>query len=107
MKRVLFDENMPRRLRRDLPDCLVRTVQQEGWAGIQNGELLTRAQETFDVFVTADRRMQFQQTLSGYSIGVVVVVTPRLWYHVLATIAPALRDAIETVQRGRMVEVRV
>lgn len=39
MKRVLFDENMPRKLRRDLLGCVVRTVQEEGWDGLENGDL--------------------------------------------------------------------
>lgn len=107
MKRVLFDENMPRRLRRALPDCIVRTIQEEGWAGLENGALLSQAQSKFDVFVTADRRMEFQQNLSAYGIGIIVIVTPRLWYRVLITIAPALREAIATIQAGQVVHVRV
>ena len=107
MKRVLFDENMPRKLRRDLPSCIVRTVQEEGWAGLENGELLRRAEPTFDVFVTADRRMQFQQSLSDYAIGVVVITTPRLWYRVLVTIAPRLAAAIESVQPHQVMRIAV
>jgi len=107
VKRVLFDENMPRRLRRDLPGCTVRTVQEEGWAGLENGALLGRAQAAFDVFVTADRRMEFQQTLTNYEIGIIVIVTPRLWYRVLVTIVPRLRQAVETTQPGRVVHLRV
>lgn len=107
MKRVLFDENMPRRLRRELPGCTVRTVQDEGWAGLENGTLLRRAEAEFDIFVTADRRMEFQQALSDYVIGIIVIITPRLWYRVLVTIAPALRDAVETTQSGQVVHIRV
>lgn len=107
MKHVLFDENMPRRLRRALPECHVRTVQEEGWAGLENGDLLGQAEAAFDVFVTADRRMEYQQDLSDYAIGIVVIVTPRLWYRVLITIAPALREAIATVQPRQIVHIRV
>jgi hypothetical protein len=56
VKRILLDENLPRKLRRSLPEFTVRTVQEEGWTSFKNGELLTRAQETFDVLLTADRR---------------------------------------------------
>ena len=52
MKQVLFDENMPRKLRRDLPKLVVRTAQAEGWSAFKNGELLSRASEKFDVLVT-------------------------------------------------------
>ncbi len=70
MKRVLFDENL-------LPAFEIRTVQEEGWGSIQNGELLRRAVGRFDVFLTADRRMQYQQKLIAFEIGIVVIVTPR------------------------------
>ena len=105
MKRVLLDENMPRKLRRELPGCVVRTVQEEGWGSFENGALLRRAAANFDVFVTADRRMQFQQTLSGYEIGVVVIVTPRLWYAVLKTVGPELREAVASVRPGEIVHI--
>lgn len=107
MKRVLFDENMPRKLRRHLRDCTVRTVQEEGWAGLENGALLRRAEASFDVFVTADRRMQFQQSLSNYSIGIVVISTPRLWYRVLVTVSAQLEDAIRSVRSREIVRIKV
>jgi hypothetical protein len=51
--------------------------------------------------------MEFQQNLSAYGIGIVVIITPRLWYAVLLTVAPALREAIATIQAGQIVHVRV
>jgi len=59
MRRVLLDENLPRKLRRDLNDFAVRTVQEEDWTSFANGELLDRAQDRFDVLLTADKRLQF------------------------------------------------
>lgn len=64
--RVLLDEQLPRHLARELTGHTVRTVQQEGWAGFKNGELLQRAADGgFDVFLTADQNLQFQQNLAG------------------------------------------
>ena len=72
--RVLLDEQLPRHLARELTGHRVRTVQQEGWAGLKNGELLQRpASGGFDVFVTADQNLQFQQNLVGARLGVVVL----------------------------------
>lgn len=65
MKRVLFDENMPRQLRRELPEFAIRTVQEEGWAGLENGKLLREAVTGFDVLVTADGRMRYQQNTAS------------------------------------------
>lgn len=69
MRRVLFDEDVPRPLRRDLPGFEIQTVVEAGWSGIKNGELLRRAETTFDVFLTADRNLQFQQNTSKLNLG--------------------------------------
>jgi hypothetical protein len=55
VRRVLFDENLPRLLKRELPGFEVRTVVEIGWAGIKNGKLLRLAEAEFEVFVTADQ----------------------------------------------------
>src|SRR5689334_12709486 len=63
--RVLLDEQLPRQLAREFPSHEVRTVQQQGWAGLKNGELLRRAAEAgFEVFVTTDQNLEFQQNLA-------------------------------------------
>jgi len=63
--RVLLDEQLPRHLTREISGHDVRTVQQCGWAGFKNGELLRVAADAgFEVLVTADRNLQFQQNLS-------------------------------------------
>lgn len=73
MKRVLFDEDVPRQLRRDLRAFDIRTVQEKGWSSVKNGELLRRASVEFDVFVTADKNLQYQQNIAKFKIGVVVL----------------------------------
>jgi hypothetical protein len=66
VRRVLFDEDIPRQLRRDLSEFQIRTVQEEGWSSTKNGELLRRSSPLFDVLVTADKRLQHQQNISRY-----------------------------------------
>ena len=107
MRRVLFDENLPHRLRRDLPEFEIRTVQEEGWGSFKNGELLRRAEATFEVLVTADRRMQFQQKLASFSIGIVVIGTPRLGLRTIRPAIEAIRAAIARVGRGELIRVEV
>jgi hypothetical protein len=107
VKRVLFDENLPRLLRRRLPGFEIRTVQEEGWGSLQNGELLRRAEGRFDVFLTADRRMQYQQKLTAFHIGVVVIVTPRLQLQVLEGAVESLAEAMSRVAPGEVVHVPV
>jgi hypothetical protein len=71
--RVLLDECIDRRFAKDIQGYEVLTVPQAGWAGIKNGELLTRAQTQFDVFVTVDRNLAFQQNIPQFTIAVIVL----------------------------------
>jgi Tfp pilus assembly ATPase PilU len=91
---------MPRKLRRDLPEFMVRTVQEEGWDGLRNGELLRNASLKFDVFVTADQRLRYQQNVAQFSMAVVVIETFDTTLPNLRTILPQLREAIKRAVRG-------
>jgi hypothetical protein len=73
VRRVLFDEDVPRQLRRDLHEFDIRTVQEQGWSALKNGELLRMASVDFDVLLTADRNLQYQQNIPRFDIGVVVL----------------------------------
>jgi predicted nuclease of predicted toxin-antitoxin system len=105
VKRILFDENMPRKLRRDLPQFIVRTVQEEGWAGFENGNLLRRASGTFDVLLTADQRLRYQQNVAQFEIGVVVIETVDTTLGNLKRFLPEIHAAIESVTPGAVVIV--
>lgn len=59
MRKVLFDENMPHKLRRDLPGFAIHTAQEQGWSSFNNGQLLARAVSEFEVLVTIDQRMRY------------------------------------------------
>lgn len=102
MRRVLFDENMPRKLRRDLPEFAIRTVQEEGWGSYKNGELLRRAAETFDVIVTLDQRLRFQQNLAERRIGVVVIAIPDSRLRFVRELVPQIRGALLSVRAGEL-----
>ena len=94
---------MPRQLRRDLPEFTVRTVQEEGWAGLENGNLLRHAAPMFDVLVTADQRMRYQQNVPRFTIGVVVIETFDTRLRNLRRFVPQLRDAINNVTAGAVI----
>ena len=106
MRRVLFDEDMPRQLRRDLAEFAIRTVQEEGWSSVQNGELLRRASQTFDVLVTADKNLQYQQNIRQFDIGIVVVAAIDTRLPHLRTLLAELRSAIASVAPGSVIIVR-
>ena len=74
---ILLDECVPRRFRRHLQGHDVRTVPEMGWASIENGALLAVASGKFEVLVTTDQRLNYQQNVSSFQIGVVVLVARR------------------------------
>ena len=76
--RILLDESLPRRLCKEITGRPVKTVAEMGWSAIDNGELLRRAADHFDVFVTADQNLQFQQNLSALPLAVIVLVSKRI-----------------------------
>ena len=82
--RILLDEDLPRRLASLLVGHNVSTVQRSGWTGIKNGKLLGLAAAEFDVFLSMDRNLEFQQDLATLPIAVLVVgaVSNRLEYRV-------------------------
>jgi predicted nuclease of predicted toxin-antitoxin system len=71
--RILLDEDLPRRLGTLLVGHEVATVQRCGWAGLKNGKLLALAASRFDVFVTMDRNLEYQQNVANLPIAVIVV----------------------------------
>jgi len=96
---------MPRKLRRDLPQFFIRTAQEEGWSAFKNGDLLRRATVTFDVLVTIDQRMRYQQNMTRFEIGIVVIEVPDTRLVHLRPLVPQLSEAIERVRPGEVVVV--
>lgn len=76
-----------------------------GWASIRNGNLLRLAEESFDVFVTVDRGMRYQQNLSNYAIAVVVLVVRQNKYEVLQPLIPTLLGVLGTVKPGEVMNI--
>jgi predicted nuclease of predicted toxin-antitoxin system len=74
--KVLFDHNVPRKLRRILQGHVVRTAVEMGWAELENGELLSAAEVGgFAVMVTGDQNLSYQQNREGRSLALVVLST--------------------------------
>jgi predicted nuclease of predicted toxin-antitoxin system len=105
--KVLLDECLPRRLLRELPDHAVTTVPRQGWNGLNDGPLLLAAQAEFDVFVTMDTNLVYQQNLAGTSLSIVVLHASSNRYETLAPLIPALRSALRTAASGQVVHLGV
>src|SRR5881409_2374091 len=103
--RVLLDECLPRRLKTELPDHEVRTAQEEGWAGLKNGELLRVAAGRFDVLLTVDRSIAFQQNLRGLSIGVLAMKVASNRLVDIRPLMPQVRHVLPKVRGGQLMRV--
>jgi predicted nuclease of predicted toxin-antitoxin system len=104
--RLLLDESLPRRLARHLTTEKVDTVYDRQWSGFKNGELLRAAESEYDVFLTADQNLEYQQNLRGFAIGVVVVAARTNRIEDLLPLVPELASACAAVRHGEVVRVR-
>ena len=104
--RILLDEQLPRQLAPYLVGHDVRTVQQQSWAGLKNGALLTEAEAAgFSVFLTGDQNLEFQQNVSKRRLGVIVFLAVSNALEDLLPLVPAALAAIESVQPGQVARV--
>ncbi len=103
--RVLFDQGTPVPLRRFLSEHEVVTAFEAGWSEISNGELLGKAEEQFDVLVTTDKQLRYQQDLTGHTIANLVL--PFASWIKLRPHAPTITSAIDALTPGRYVELEL
>ncbi|MFL5537758.1 MAG: hypothetical protein ACJ8J0_02140 [Longimicrobiaceae bacterium] len=105
-RRVLLDENLHRKFVLELPECDATTVEAVGWKGVLNSELLRKIEEAgYDVFLTGDRNLEYQQRIPGRTFGVVVIISPRLTLTYLQALAPMIRTAVADVSPGEVIHV--
>ena len=105
--KVLIDECAPKALKRALAaeghECL--TVQEAGWSGKQNGELLALAETRFDALVTLDTNLRYQQSLAGHRIAIVVILARSNRLEHIRHHFPACAEALRSAQPGHIAVV--
>ena len=103
MKSVILDENIPRKLGTRLSGHRVTTVPEQGWGGVKNGRLMTLIDGSYDVFVTADKNLRYQQNLDGREISIIEV--PFNESVKLFPQAPEILRAIDQSLPGSYIEI--
>ena len=103
--RVLLDECVPRRLRSELPGHDVKTVAEMRWAGTKNGALLRRAASEFDVLLTVDQGIPYQQNIEGLSLALVIIKAPSNDIKDLRLKMSEVLRVLATIQPGQVVQV--
>jgi len=105
--RILLDECVPVALKRNLVsfghEC--QTVREAGFAGKKNGELLTLAERRWDVLLTTDRKIEYQQHMIGRKIGILVLRAKTNRLQDLLPISPTCVQALLSIRPGQVVEV--
>ena len=99
-RRVLLDECVDRGLLSEITGQEVKTVPDVGWASLKNGELLSRAQAEFDVFVTTDQNLMFQQNLPAFDIAVIVLAGKTNRLRDLLPLVPKLLEVLPSAKPG-------
>ena len=97
--KIFVDECVDWRLARDIVGHEVKTARQMGWTTLKNGELLALASKQFEVFLTVDRNLSFQQNLPNFEIAVVVLQCRSNRLVDLQQLVPDLLSSLSTAQR--------
>lgn len=103
--RVFLDHCLPKRLLRLLPEHEVKTAYQMGWAAKKNGELLMLVEGDFDVFITVDQNLRYQQNLASSQLRVIILIAASNQYDDLAPLIPQVEKMLADISPGSVVEV--
>lgn len=110
MIKILLDECLPKKLKYRVeeldPDFDVHTVPEVGWAGAKDGPLLTKAEKYFDVFVTSDRNLSFQQPVKDSQIHVLLLIAPTNIYEDLLPLVKKVGPIIKDYKSGQFSKIK-
>lgn len=103
MRKLLLDECVPQGLRHSIIGFEVFSVTYMGWSGIKNGKLLQLAiSEGFDVFLTTDKNLQFQQNMDKHNITIVVLNVLRLDLETALLLLPNFHGSVDTFEKHKI-----
>ena len=101
--KVLLDECVTRYLKRDFTGHEVLTVEEAGFKGLKNGRLLQAASGQYEVLVTVDQNLQYQQNLKNLAVAVIVLKARRSTYPLLKLLMPQVLETLEQIKPGEII----
>ena len=101
--KIIIDECVPHIVKKRLPHCEIKTVQEMNWAGVKNGELLKLVEADFDVFVTSDKKLRYQQNLENRKTAIMLL--PSNQVPVIENLLPQIDEAFQTIKSGEFIEI--
>lgn len=105
--KLLLDECIDRKLAREFVGYEVKTVPQMGWAGTKNGQLLALAAAEFDIFITVDRNLSFQQNLPEFDMAVIVLQASSNRLADLKPLIPKVLAILSTAIKGQAIVISI
>jgi len=109
MIKILLDECLPKKLKYRIeeldPEFFTKTTHEKGWASLSNGELLSMAEGEFDVFITSDKNLSFQQSIPSSSIQVLLLKARTNIYEDLLPLVEKLPSVIKAHEPGKFIEI--
>lgn len=105
--KVLLDECLPKRLKRELPGHDVQTIPETGWAGVKNGPLLRLIEKSdFEAFLTIDGNLEYQQNLRKIKIAVIVLSAFDNTFETLQPLMPKVLEKLKTIKPAEIAHIR-
>ena len=101
--KVLLDECVTRYLKGDFAGSEVFTVEEAGFKGLKNGRLLQATSSQYDVLVTVDQNLEYQQNLKTLTIAIIVLKAKRSTYPMLKPLMPQVLNALEDLKPGEII----
>ena len=103
--RILFDQGTPLPLREHLLKHTVATAYELGWSNLKNGDLLASAEGSFDIFITTDQQLRYQQKLEGREVAILILLTTS-WPRIKEFI-PDIQEAVNKIRPGEYLDIKV
>ncbi len=101
--KIIIDECVPHIVKKRLPERDIKTVQQMNWAGVKNGELLRLVEAEFDVFITSDKNLRYQQNLKNRKIAILLLPSNQI--PLIERMLPQIDEKLSGIQMGDFIEI--
>jgi hypothetical protein len=101
--KIIIDECVPHIVKKRWPKRQMKTVQEMGWAGVKNGELLKLVEAEFDVFVTSDKNLRYQQNLKDCAIAVLLLPSNQI--PIVENLLSQIDEALESIKQNDFIEL--
>jgi len=101
--KIIIDECVPHIVKKCLPQREIKTVQEMNWAGVKNGELLKLVEAEFEIFITSDKNLRYQQNLQNRKIAILLL--PGNQIPIVRNLLPQIDEELERIKSGDFVEL--